>query len=156
MTPNRNLTPRRVASPRDGNEAIRPRRFRKHRGPCGQPAVVGEIGCLRPVPLQAVHSIRINATPSDLPFKSTGFATYPTPLQLGHSSGSTPLPPHRLRHFARWEKEVRRRLFCVTKSEQAGFHRRSILTFWGRDASTPPCGRYAITWLAQHDNAWNF
>ena len=51
------------------------RTFRKHRRPCGQPAVVGGIGCFRPVPLQAGHFKRINATPSDLPFKSTGFAT---------------------------------------------------------------------------------
>jgi len=47
----------------------------QHRRPCGQPAVVGGIGCFRPVPLQAGHFKRINATPSDLPFKSTGFAT---------------------------------------------------------------------------------
>jgi hypothetical protein len=69
------------------------RTFRKHRGPCGQPAVVGGIGCFRPVPLQAGHFKRINATPSDLPFKSTGFATYPVPPQFGQSSGATPLPP---------------------------------------------------------------
>ena len=36
--------------------------------------------------------MRIKATPSDLPFKFTGFATYPVPLQLGQSSGFTPLP----------------------------------------------------------------
>ena len=68
-------------------------RFRKHRRPCGQPAVVGEIGRFRPVPPQAGHLIRINATPSDLPFKSTGFATYPEPPQFGQSSGATPSPP---------------------------------------------------------------
>ena len=34
----------------------------------------------------------MNATPSDFPFKSTGFATYPEPPQLGQSPGSTPLP----------------------------------------------------------------
>ena len=88
------LTPRRTVPRGTGIKTIRLRRFRKHRGPCGQPAVVGEIGCLRPVPSQAEHGTRINATPSDLPFKSTGFATYPVPLQLGHSCGSTPLPPH--------------------------------------------------------------
>lgn len=36
--------------------------------------------------------MRINATPSDLPFKFTGFAMYPVPPQFGQSSGSTPLP----------------------------------------------------------------
>jgi hypothetical protein len=72
---------------------VRFRTFRKHRRPCGQPAVVGGIGCFRPVPLQAGHFERINATPSDLPFKSTGFATYPVPPQFGQSSGATPLPP---------------------------------------------------------------
>jgi hypothetical protein len=44
------------------------------------------------VPPQAGHFKRINATPSDLPFKSTGFATYPVPPQFGQSSGATPLP----------------------------------------------------------------
>jgi hypothetical protein len=44
------------------------------------------------VPAQAGHFNRINATPSDLPFKSTGFATYPVPPQLGQSSGLNPLP----------------------------------------------------------------
>jgi hypothetical protein len=68
-------------------------RFRKHRRPCGQPAVEGEIGRFRPVPPQAGHCKRIKATPSDLPFKSTGFATYPLPPQLGQSLGATPLPP---------------------------------------------------------------
>ena len=64
---------------------VRFRTFRKHRRPCGQPAVVGEIGRFRPLPPQAGHFIRINATPSDLPFKSTGFATYPEPPQFGQS-----------------------------------------------------------------------
>jgi hypothetical protein len=69
------------------------RTFRKHRRPCGQPAVVGGIECFRPVPPQAGHLEWINATPSDLPFKSTGFATYPVPPQFGQSSETTPLPP---------------------------------------------------------------
>ncbi len=69
-------------------------RFRKHRRPCGQPAVVGGMVRFRPEPPQAGHFTRINATPSDLPFKSTGFVTYPVPPQAGQSSGSTPLPPH--------------------------------------------------------------
>jgi hypothetical protein len=34
----------------------------------------------------------MNATPSDLPFKSTGFAINPVPPQFGQSSGFTPLP----------------------------------------------------------------
>jgi len=69
------------------------RTFRKHHRPCGQPAVVGEIERFRPVPPQTGHFKRMNATPSDLPFKSTGFATYPDPPQVGQSSGSTPSPP---------------------------------------------------------------
>ena len=44
------------------------------------------------MPAQAGHFNRINATPSDLPFKSTGFATYPVPPQFGQSSGLNPLP----------------------------------------------------------------
>ncbi len=69
------------------------RTFCKHHRPCGQPAVVGETERFRPVPPQAGHFIRINATPSALPFKSTGFATYPEPPQVGQSSESTPSPP---------------------------------------------------------------
>jgi hypothetical protein len=76
-----------------GSVTVRFRTFRKHRRPCGQPAVVGEIGRFRPVPPQAGHFIRIKATPSDFPFKSTGFATYPEPPQFGQSSGATPSPP---------------------------------------------------------------
>ncbi len=53
----------------------------------------------RPVPPQAGHFKRINATPSDLPFKSTGFATNPLPPQFGQFSGSTPFPPLCCRHF---------------------------------------------------------
>jgi len=67
--------------------------FRKHRRPCGQPAVAGGIGRFRPLPPQAGHFIRINATPSDFPFKSTGFAMYPEPPQFWQSSGATPSPP---------------------------------------------------------------
>jgi hypothetical protein len=71
---------------------VRARTFRKHRRPCGQPAVVGEIERFRPVPAQAEHFNRINATPSALPFKVTGFTIYPEPPQAGQFSGSTPLP----------------------------------------------------------------
>jgi hypothetical protein len=77
-----------------GREVWRPgfRTFRKHRRPCGQPAVSGEIARFRPVPPQAGHLIWINAMPSVLPFSSTGFATYPEPPHFGQSSGATPLP----------------------------------------------------------------
>jgi len=73
---------------------VRFRTFRKHRRPCGQPTVVGGIERFRPVPSHAGHFTRKNATPSDLPFKSTGFAINPVPPQFGHSSDLTPLPPH--------------------------------------------------------------
>ena len=71
---------------------VRLRTFRKHRRPCGQPAVVGGIGRFRPLPSHAGHVVRIKAMPSVLPSKSTGFARYPEPPQVGQSSGSTPLP----------------------------------------------------------------
>jgi hypothetical protein len=77
------------------------RTFRKHRRPCGQPTVVGGIECFRPVPPQTGHFKWINATPSDLPFKSTGFATYPVPPQFGQSSDITPLPPQCCSHSPR-------------------------------------------------------
>ena len=67
-------------------------RFRKHHRPCGQPAVVGGIEFLRPLPAQAGHFNRINAMPSDPPLLSTGLATYPVPPQRGQSIGST-YPP---------------------------------------------------------------
>ncbi len=72
---------------------VRFRAFRKHRRPCGQPAVAGGIERFRPVPWHTGHFKWMNATPSDLPFKSTGFATNPEPPQFGQSSGLTPLPP---------------------------------------------------------------
>jgi len=50
------------------------------------------MGCFRPVPAQTGHGKRMNATPSGLPFKSTGFAIYPVPPQFGQSSEFTPLP----------------------------------------------------------------
>ena len=43
------------------------------------------------MPAQVGHVNRIKATPSDLPFKSTGFAIYPVPSQVGQSCGSTPV-----------------------------------------------------------------
>ena len=61
-------------------------------GLCGQLAVEGGIGGVRPVPAQAGHFKRINATPSDLPFMSSGFATNPVPPQFGQSFGLN-LPP---------------------------------------------------------------
>lgn len=87
------LRPARTVDRWTGSVTARFRTFRKHRRPCGQPAVVGEIGRFRPVPPQAGHLVRMNATPSDFPFKSTGFATYPEPPQFGQSSGATPSPP---------------------------------------------------------------
>jgi hypothetical protein len=69
------------------------RTFRKHRRPCGQPTVVGRVEGFRPLPPHAGHLRWINATPSDLPFMSTGFATYPVPPHFGQSSDATPLPP---------------------------------------------------------------
>ena len=58
------------------------------------------LGRFRPVPPQVGHFQRINATPSDLPFKSTGLATYPLPPQFGQSSGDTLLPPSWLRELS--------------------------------------------------------
>jgi hypothetical protein len=66
--------------------------FRKHHRPCGQPAVEGDMELFRPLPKQAGHLIRINATPSDLPQLSTGLATYPEPPQRGQSVGFTRPP----------------------------------------------------------------
>ena len=86
------LRPARTVDRWTGSVTVRFRTFRKHRRPCGQPAVVGEIGRFRPLPPQAGHFIRIKATPSDLPFKSTGFAMYPEPPQAWQSSGATPSP----------------------------------------------------------------
>jgi hypothetical protein len=97
---------------------VRFRTFRKHRRPCGQPAVVGEIGRFRPVPPQAGHFIRINATPSDFPFKSTGFATYPEPPQFGQSSGATPSPPRVTEDCRPEASGFRQRSFYVTNPEQ--------------------------------------
>ena len=69
-----------------------PVRFRKHHRPCGQPAVVGGIESIRPLPAQAGHFTRINAMPSDLPLTSTDWAMYPVPPQRGQLFGSTPPP----------------------------------------------------------------
>jgi len=62
--------------------------FRKHHRPCGQPAVDGGTRSFRPLPAQAGHFMRINATPSDLPLMSAGLATYPVPPQRGQSFGA--------------------------------------------------------------------
>ena len=45
------------------------------------------------MPAHAEHFKRINATPSDLPSMSNGFATYPVPAQLGQSFELKPSPP---------------------------------------------------------------
>ena len=90
----------RPGSPLQGGSRWRPGlvRFRKHHRPCGQPVVVGGTEVFRPLPAQVGHFVRINATPSDLPLISTGFATYPVPPQRGQLFGSTP-PPQLLRVF---------------------------------------------------------
>ena len=72
----------------------------------------------RPVPPQAGHFRRINATPSDLPFKSTGFATYPVPPQFGQSFGATPLPPRVAGIFHDLTTNFAAKLFFVTNHEQ--------------------------------------
>lgn len=64
--------------------------------------------------------MRINATPSDLPFKSTGLAIYPEPPQFGQLSGSTLSPPRVIKDFPRDGRKCFRRLVCVTKAEQEG------------------------------------
>lgn len=46
-----------------------------------------------PLPTQAGHFTRINATPSDLPLTSIGFSKYPLPPQRGQSSGAKSFPP---------------------------------------------------------------
>lgn len=85
---------RTVLSKRNLRDQSGSERCRKFRKLCGQPAVLGETVRFRPVPPQAEHFVRMNATPSDLPFGSTGFAMYPLPPQVGQSSGATPSPPH--------------------------------------------------------------
>ncbi|HXM69150.1 MAG TPA: hypothetical protein VN911_20650, partial [Candidatus Acidoferrum sp.] len=66
-------------------DAPNPYVFRKHHKPCGQPAVEGGIESIRPLPAQLGHFDRMNATPSDLPLMSAGFAIYPVPPQRGQS-----------------------------------------------------------------------
>jgi hypothetical protein len=122
----------RPGRPRVGREVWRPGSVRfASRRPCGQPAVLGETGRFRPVPAQAGHLARINATPSVLPFSSTGFAMYPEPPHFGQSSGATPLPPHCCGDCAGRRKKMRRRLIFVTKAEQ----RRAISPSGGLRAS---------------------
>jgi len=94
------------------------RTFRKHHRPCGQPVAVGEIERFRPVPPQAGHFKRIKATPSDLPFKSTGFAMYPVPPQFGQSSGLTPLPLSVDGILPDFRHHLCSNRFCVTNHEQ--------------------------------------
>ena len=73
--------------------------------------------------------MRINAMPSVLPLRSTGFAMYPEPPQFGQSSGATLSPPQCWAYFHRDNARTRRLVFCVTKAEQTtadslliGFH----------------------------------
>ncbi len=100
-----------------GSMTIRFRTFRNHHRPCGQPAVEGGLQRFWPVPAQTAHFTRINATPSDLPFQSTGFATYPVPLQLGQKSRALS-PPQDCQHCARQKPKIRQRCFFVTNHEQ--------------------------------------
>jgi hypothetical protein len=79
---------------------------------------VGGIGRFRPVPPHAGHFDRIKATPSDLPFKSTGFATYPVPPQFGQSFGLTPLPLSVEAYSPRLRRENSGEVFGVTNREQ--------------------------------------
>lgn len=102
---------------------VRFRTFRKHRRPCGQPAVVGEIGRFRPLPPQTGHLVRINATPSDLPFMSTGFAIYPEPPQFGQSSGATPSPPRVSQIFSYFGQDSSKECFALRiPNKMAGTH----------------------------------
>jgi len=107
------LRPARTVDRWTGSVTARFRTFRKHRRPCGQPAVVGEIGRFRPVPPQTGHLVRINATPSDFPFKSTGFAMYPEPPQFGQSSGATPSPPRVSQIFSQIGQDSAKECFAL-------------------------------------------
>jgi len=106
--------------PLQGGEARdgRARTFSQDYRPCGQPVAEGGSGRLRPVPPQAGHFKRMNAMPSDFPFRSTGFATYPVPPQFGQSFGLTLLPLIGWEDFRRRIGKVRGKRFCVTNREQ--------------------------------------
>ena len=112
--------PARTVSRWTGSVTARFRTFRKHRRPCGQPAVVGEIGRCRPLPPQAGHFIRINATPSDFPFKSTGLATYPEPPQFGQSFGATPSPPRVNWIFTQTRRDFAKDCFALRIPNKSG------------------------------------
>ena len=62
----------------------------------------------------------MNATPSDLPFKSTGFATYPVPPQFGQSSGVTPLPLSVDGIVHEKSAEIETRLFLLRNTNKNG------------------------------------
>jgi hypothetical protein len=100
-----------------GSMTVRFRTFRKHHRPCGQPAVEGGSERFWPVPAQTGHLTRTNAMPSDLPFQSTGFVTYPVPLQFGQKSRALS-PPQGCKHFARRKPQFAQRCFFVTNYEQ--------------------------------------
>jgi hypothetical protein len=95
---------------------VRARTFSSHPGLCGQPAGVGGVARFRPLPPHAGHLTRINATPSDLPLMSTGFARYPVPPQSGQLSGS--IAPLMGRNFQRAFAESCNKLVHVTNHEQ--------------------------------------
>ena len=90
--------------------------FSSHHGLCGQPAGLGGVARFRPLPPHAGHLTRINAMPSDLPLMSTGFATYPVPLQSGQLSG--PIAPLMWLNFQRPFAERCNKLVHVTNHEQ--------------------------------------
>jgi hypothetical protein len=60
----------------------------------------------------------MKATPSDLPFMSTGFATYPVPQQFGQSFGFTSSPLIGWKDCPRRMGKARCKRFRVTKHEQ--------------------------------------
>jgi hypothetical protein len=95
---------------------VRARTSNSHHGLCGQLAGLVGVARFRPLPPHAGHLTRINATPSDLPLMSTGFATYPVPPQSGQLSGS--IAPLVWVDFQRPFAESCNKLVHVTNHEQ--------------------------------------
>jgi hypothetical protein len=88
--------------------------------------------------------MRINATPSDLPFKSTGLAIYPEPPQFGQLSGSTLSPPRVIEIFPEFGEKFAQDCFPLRIPNKLwDFATRELLAvpLWHRiDAATTPCG----------------
>jgi hypothetical protein len=103
-----------------------PVRFRKHRRPCGQPAVDGGLESFLPLPAQAGHFTRIKAMPSDLPLTSTDWAMYPVPPQRGQSFGSTP-PPQLLRSLSLIQARNATKLILLRKTNKFGQFETQVL-----------------------------